>query len=154
MDSTKRTVTECIRQHLWDTLDKKMPDLEILRQTEWSSAFEQCMRNRLIMGSFRYGRFCSRDKWTYDMLAGMEKKLAAYRESGNTENLVDIANYALLEFHHPSHPEAHFHAEDDHSHCPRVTDTGTPPLAEREPRLKEAFRAEQRAIDDLKRTPP
>ncbi len=37
--------------------------------------------------------------------------------------------------------------------CPIIA-TGTPPLAEREPRLKEAFRAEQRAIDDLKRTPP
>ena len=117
-----KTVTQCIRQHLRTTLDRSMPDLEVLRKTEWSSDFEQCMRNRLIMGSFRYGRFCDANKWTYDILAGIEKKLAAYRESGNTEHLVDIANYALLEFHHPSHPEAHFQAEDDHLHCPKVAE--------------------------------
>jgi len=29
------------------------------------------------------------------------------------------ANYCLLEFARPQHPEAHWRAEDDHAHCPR-----------------------------------
>lgn len=70
------------------------------------------------MGSFRCGLASDPEKWTYDLIAGARKKLAAYEENGNLEHLVDLANYARLEFIHPSHPKAHFRAEDDHEHCP------------------------------------
>jgi len=90
-----------------------------MQQTEWSVAFERHMRNRLIMGGIRYGLFCDPDKWRSDFLAGMAKKMKSYRQTGNTEHLVDVANYALLEFVRPQHPGAHWRAEDDHDHCPR-----------------------------------
>jgi hypothetical protein len=76
------------------------------------------MDNRLLMGSFRYGLMSDPDKWTSDLIAGARKKLASYEDTGNREHLVDLANYARLEFMHPSHPHAHFRAEDDHEHCP------------------------------------
>lgn len=94
------------------------PPLDELRATEWNPQFIEMMRNRLVMGSFRYRLFRDPRKWTSDLLAGLRKKLAAYEDTGNTENLVDIANYVLLEFTHPSHPKAHFRAADDHDHCP------------------------------------
>lgn len=39
-----------------------------------------------------------------------EERLRLYRETGNTEWLVDLANFAMIEFMHPSHPQAHFRA--------------------------------------------
>lgn len=41
-----------------------------------------------------------------------EKALRLYEESGNIEHLVDVANYALLEAHHPSVLSAHFEVLD------------------------------------------
>lgn len=118
------SVTAWLREHLlssfgvWTEDPEKLPGLEELQQTEWSTEFEMCMRRRLIIGAFRYGRFQDPKKWRYDLLGGLGKKLQAYQKTGNRENLVDIANYALLEFVRPSHVKAHFAAEDDHIHCP------------------------------------
>ena len=39
-----------------------------------------------------------------------EERLRLYRETGNTEWLVDLANFAMIEYMHPSHPQAHFRA--------------------------------------------
>lgn len=100
----------------------RLPDLDVLRQTEFNHRFVSLMQNRLIMGAFRYGRF-SPIKADYDLLGGIAKKLRDYGETGNTEALVDVANYALLEFSFPHHPEAHFRAMDDHEHCPRIAST-------------------------------
>ena len=51
---------------------------------------------------------------TYPELAkaidSAEERLRLYRETGNTEWLVDLANFAMIEYMHPSHPQAHFRA--------------------------------------------
>lgn len=39
-----------------------------------------------------------------------EERLRLYRETGNTEWLVDLANFAMIEYMHHSHPQAHFRA--------------------------------------------
>jgi len=120
------TVLDHLRAHLLASLGvpptpiRRLPDLDTLRTTEWCPEFEQLCRNRLVMGAFRYGQFNDPDKWKYDHIRGAEKKLAAYRDTGNLEHLVDVANYALLEFARPSHPQAYFRAEDDHAHCPEL----------------------------------
>lgn len=95
----------------------KLADLE---RSEWSPRFEQLMRNRLLMGALRYGLLETKrrigHKW--NLTGAIESKLARYRETGNTEYLVDIANYCLLEFECGHHPAKHFSALDDHSdHC-------------------------------------
>ena len=118
-----QTVTEHIRGHLLASLGyaepaRRLPDLASLLQTEWCEAFERARRHRMVMGAFRYGLLTDPDKWRYDMLAGLRKKLEHYEQSGNTKSLVDAANYLMLEFMHPAHPRAHFRGEDDHAHCP------------------------------------
>jgi hypothetical protein len=35
-----------------------------------------------------------------------------YEESGNTDYLVDVANFAMIEFMHPSHPDASYKPTD------------------------------------------
>jgi hypothetical protein len=101
----------------------RLADLEV---TEWAPGFERLMRNRLIMGALRYGTLeCKRrggHRW--DLLGAIEKKTALYHATGNTEYLVDIANYCLLEFECGTHPLKHFSATDDTAdHCRAVTPT-------------------------------
>jgi len=124
---TEVDVRDWMREHLLTSLGYPHPSrrdqlpLDELWDTEWpveSRSFVAMMRRRKVIGAFRYGREGTRRKRSYDLVAGMRKKLAAYEESGNTENLVDLANYCEMEFRAPSHPDAHFRAEDDRCHCP------------------------------------
>lgn len=64
--------------------------------------FVQLMKNRLVMGAFRYGLLVSKHKQNYDYFAYLKYKLKLYRETGNLEMLVDVGNMALLEYLHPS----------------------------------------------------
>lgn len=118
-----RTVTEHLREHALQQagcVDRRpMPDLDSLRQSEWFPEFEQLMRNRIIMGAFRYGLLEHKAKMSYRMFDYLREKVDLYERTGNREALVDIANMAGLEFTFPSHPNAHWAAgDDDSNHCP------------------------------------
>lgn len=95
------------------------PSLDALRQSQWCAEFELLMRNRLIMGAFRYGLFSEQRTKRHDNPTSIAKHLEAYQQSGNAEHLVDIANLALVEFRLPSHPKYHFHSIDDGGHHAR-----------------------------------
>ena len=73
-------------------------DIQKLKKTEWSIIFEKLMRNRLIMGSFRYGKLNHLNKKNYDRIGYIIKLAKKYQIDKNKENLVDIANLCLLEF--------------------------------------------------------
>ena len=95
----------------------KHPLLSELKLTEWSSEFEQKMRNRLIMGSFRYQRFKDKRKsFEYDCATEAIDRIKRYLKDGNTEHLVDAANMCLLEFEFGDHPQKHFVSIDDGRH--------------------------------------
>lgn len=95
---------------------QKMPSYDELKESEWSKEFEQLMRNRLIIGSMRYGLMGAKNKSKYDRVNSMIKRLNDYSKSGNKEKLVDVANLAMMEFIECHHPKQHFHAEDDSEH--------------------------------------
>ena len=109
-------VSDLIRTHLLEQAgifdQPRLPDLDSLRQTEWSAQFEQLMRNRLVMGAFRYGLMVAKRR-QYAYMAYLKHKLEVYQTTGNLEMLVDVANLALLEFRYPSHPNAHWAAVDN-----------------------------------------
>lgn len=119
-----KTIHMHLREHLLNSLGiveptkniERMPSLEELRKSEWSIEFETLMRNRLIMGAFRYGCFHSQGKPKYDRTESIEKHVRLYREDGNLEHLVDIANIALCEFEESYHPLRHFKGLDDSEH--------------------------------------
>lgn len=95
--------------------------LEQRAKSEWSPKFESLMRNRLILGSFRYGFLSSKDKSTYDRVGSAIKRLNRYQETGNQEYLVDAANMCLVEFVEGSHPKAHFESiDDDDVHAEKI----------------------------------
>ena len=92
--------------------------LDDLKETEWSPKFEQLMRNRLIMGSFRYQPFAEkRASFDYDTASEAIDRIKRYQKDGNTEHLVDAANMCLLEFEFGKHPKKHFSAIDDGKHA-------------------------------------
>ncbi len=83
----------------------------------YSKDFLQRMLNRRMFGHFRHeigtGIGSVGSKRTLDAIKLLKVKLGKYEKTGNLEMLVDVANYAMMEFQHPKHPKAHFNAEDD-----------------------------------------
>jgi len=115
------TITNHIRNHLLSQKGvirgKKKPSLEELKETEWNNEFEILMRNRLILGAFRYGRL--KENISYDSITSMRQRLDLLELNGNGEHLVDIANIALVMFTRKDHPKFHFKAQDDGIHTER-----------------------------------
>jgi len=91
-------------------------NIESLRKTEWSNKFEKLMRNRMVMGAFRYGTIEENRKKKNDRMLSVLERLSSYELCGNTENLIDIANLCMLEFMDSKHPNAHFESKDDDIH--------------------------------------
>lgn len=117
------TVTDHIRQHALQSVGYTEPqeqqkplDLEALRQSEWSPEFETLMRNRLLMGAFRYGVLNAPNKPEYNRTESIIKRVMLYEETGNVEYLVDAANLCLVEFVEGAHPDKHMDSIDDGIH--------------------------------------
>lgn len=120
-----KRITDHIRERLLArVIDSEVGDkaesLESLQRSEWSPLFEKLMRVRLLMGRFRYGRMNRIGDKNYDRVASAKHRLQMYRETGNTEYLVDVANLCMLEFEHGTHPNKHFNAIDDGHHVART----------------------------------
>ena len=79
-------------------------------------SFFQCMINRLLVGKHRHGKA---DR-SQDYLFRLKGVLGHYERTGNQEFLVDVANYAMLECMHPSHPESHFESSDSYGRKERL----------------------------------
>lgn len=110
-------VIKRIRASLERKIDWPLPREDEMQSTEWCREFEQAMRARLRMATFRYGRFKDRPNRAHNMMQNITKRVERYRLTGNLECLADIANLAMLEFSDPRHPAAHFKSEDDGEHC-------------------------------------
>ena len=90
-------------------------DIEELRKTQMSERFIELMTNRMVLGTFRYGRWQDNKK-KYDRIASVKKRLAEFEKTGNAEHLVDVANLLMIEFEISNHPNLHFAAIDDGEH--------------------------------------
>ena len=108
---------------LGDLWGKKQPEpplkgksFDDLWESEWSPEFERLMRNRLVMGAFRYGLLNDPRKPQFDRMNSLRKRVEGYEKTGNLEFLVDAANMLLLEFEEGNHPNKHFSSIDDGEH--------------------------------------
>ena len=86
---------------------------EILK-TEWSYRFEELQKKAMVMSYYKYGRINQNHKSDnlMDAVKNLKKRLEMYESTGNTEFLVDVANFAMIEFMCPQHPKAHFKGTD------------------------------------------
>lgn len=71
----------------------------------------QMMTNRMAVSHFKYGNM--RDKYPHSARAidSAEKRMEMYQKDGNTENLVDAANFLVIEHIRPYHGRAHFRSQ-------------------------------------------
>jgi hypothetical protein len=144
-----------------ELLTQRSENYEELKQSEWSQTFEvqlrdhylhgkvymieessivhffTLMKNRLIMGRFRYGKLNDPSKAKWDRMGRIRKEVELYDVDGNDERLIDIANMCLLEFEegtedkeellkitsasirtffHGDHKNKHFKSSDDSLH--------------------------------------
>ena len=90
------------------------PDvINSILKTEFSPEFIRLMQNRMVVSYYKYGPIKTNLENRYtDTMASLEKRLQKYRETGNTEWLIDVANMCMMEFMYPQHPKAHFRATD------------------------------------------
>ena len=79
---------------------------------DWNADFIKKMQNRILVSHYKYSWM----KNTYPELAQavkeIEQRLKKYLETGNTEWLIDVANFAMIEFMYPSVSGAAFRGTD------------------------------------------
>ena len=80
--------------------------------TEFNETFVQGMADRMAVSYFKYGPVHEAYPGKVDAIASLVKQLKKYQETGNTEWLMDVGNFAMIEFQHPKHPRAHFRGTD------------------------------------------
>lgn len=93
--------------------------------TEMNVKFVQGMANRMAVSFHKYGPLSAGYPDRIDALASLRQRLNMYEETGNTEYLIDAANFAMIEFMHPAHIEAHFTATDSDGSPGRVRADGS-----------------------------
>ena len=83
---------------------------------EYSEEFDQKRKNAIIVSFHKYGP--SREnfkKGMVDAIGSLKKNLKKFEETGNTEYLVDIANYAMFRFMYPQGNESYRPTDSDQS---------------------------------------
>lgn len=92
----------------------QMTELEKILLTEYSTKFDEIRKNMIAVSHFKYGWV--KDTYevykTADAMKSLEMRIRKYAETGNTEYLADIANFAMIEYMYPQHPRAFYKATD------------------------------------------
>ncbi len=79
---------------------------------DYSELFDKLRRNRVQLSRYKYG--AARDNFgsgRVDAIGSLELCLEKFKETGNTEYLCDVANYAMFRFMYPW-PGEFFRATD------------------------------------------
>lgn len=128
----------------WDQLLDRVKDVPA---SEYSLKFLQSMLQAMGVSSFKYGDVADAYPEKVDAVASLLQRLIMYvgydriaeaitklegnftfnqkvlpGGNGNTELLVDVGNFAMIEFMHPRHPKAHYKATDSDASPGRVSD--------------------------------
>ena len=94
--------------------------------TEFSEQFVQGMKDRMVVSFYKYGPLVDAYPHKVNALASLTDRLRKYAETKNTEFLIDAANFAMIEFMHPSIEGAFFAGtDDDQSPGRRTVKSGT-----------------------------
>lgn len=134
-----QTVTQYLRQRLYKSaglqVSSRRPDPTTLLLTEWSPEVERFMRNRLIVGAYRYGTLKEKKAKAeagakFALVPDAIQRLEKYLADHNGEHLIDAMNLVLIEFEIQTHlrnansvylnPHWHFSAQDDGGMSPTV----------------------------------
>ncbi len=92
--------------------DEKLVFSDKVPTSEFSIPFVQGMADRMGMSYFKYGLVSEAYPSKVDAIASLKKRLQKYEETGNTEWLMDVGNFAMIEYMYPKHAKAHFEPTD------------------------------------------
>lgn len=97
-----------------DYTPRQHTDADVLKRlaTNTSRKFHDLMDAAMLVSSYKYGEVSDAYPDRVNAMRSLNLRLAKYVETGNTEYLVDVANFAMIEFMHPAHGNAHFKATD------------------------------------------
>lgn len=89
-------------------------DTKQILATEYSEWFDEIRKNMMVVSYYKYGPLAENYKQEkcLDAIGNLKKRLEKYEETGNTEFLADIANFAMIEFMYPQHPKAFYKPTD------------------------------------------
>jgi hypothetical protein len=89
-----------------------MDSKEEIMKRDWSSEFVAKMQRAIETSHYKYGWMSD----TYPELAQavkcIQERLDLYNKTHNLDYLVDIANFAMIEYKHPSYSDAHYTPQD------------------------------------------
>ena len=83
---------------------------------EYSKRFDELRRSAIIVSYHKYGP--AKENFQKDMvdaIGSLKKNLKKFEETGNTEYLVDVANYAMFRFMYPQGNESYRPTDSDQS---------------------------------------
>ena len=95
---------------------------DVLKQ-EYSEEFDKLRKSRVEVSYYKYGK--ARDNFgagRVDAIGSLELCLDKFKKTGNTEYLLDVANYAMFRYMYPM-PNEFFKATDSSESAGTV---GTP----------------------------
>lgn len=81
---------------------------------EYSELFDVLRKNRMKVSFYKYGPLANNyGENLGNAMSSLDTCIQDYLKTGNTEKLVDAANYLMIEFMYPKHNTAHFKAMDN-----------------------------------------
>lgn len=94
-------------------MDILLPNLD---SRQISQKFIRGMVDRIVTGTARYGGWAA-NRATIDFVECAKDRIKQYQLFGNTEHLIDAANFLMAEFLIPP-PGSHYTPEVDHNKSP------------------------------------
>jgi hypothetical protein len=82
------------------------------------------MYDRMAVSFCKYGKVADAYPAKVDAIESLKKRLDKYMETGNSEWLMDVANFAMIEFMYPRHTTAHYRPTDSAESPGRVWNSG------------------------------
>ena len=114
---------------------KPFTGLKAAPDTEFSTTFAQGMADRMAVSYFKYGAVAEAYPKKVNAIESLKTRLDLYLnggevkgvkiQPGNTEYLMDVANFAMIEFMYPKHPKAFFKPTDSNGSPGRNWNDGT-----------------------------
>lgn len=92
-------MTQCCAEFEKNIME--MGVLDEFKRNKVVDEFFKMARNRLIMGSLRYGQIGDSEKPPYNRFDSILRRTVAYIEKPNMEHMIDIFNEALLQYVEP-----------------------------------------------------
>lgn len=91
-----------------------MTDLDSILKTEYSEIFDTIRKSMMAVSYYKYWplqKNHGKDN-LMDAIDNLKIRLNKYEETGNTEYLADVANFAMIEFMSPQHTKWRYEPTD------------------------------------------